>query len=73
MTLRDLRIARGWTQQLLAIKARSSTATISACELYDFAPRRADTRERIANALGVAPEVLWSGEARERGEVADGN
>jgi transcriptional regulator with XRE-family HTH domain len=71
MTLRELRLARGWTQQFLAIKARSSTATISACELYDFAPRRADTRERLANAVGVVPEILWSAQDQEQ-EALDG-
>ena len=65
MTLRESRLARGWTQQFLAIKARSSTATISACELYGFTPRRADTRERLANALGVASETIWPGQDRE--------
>ena len=69
MTLRELRLAHGWTQQFLAIKARSSTATISACELYDFAPRRADTRERLANALGVDPAILWSEQDREQERV----
>ncbi|MDC8450047.1 MAG: helix-turn-helix domain-containing protein [Nitrospira sp.] len=72
MTLRELRHNRGWTQQYLAIKARSSTATISACELYNFAPRRADTRERLARALGVDPEILWSGADYEVGEASDG-
>lgn len=74
MTLRELRLKRGWTQQLLAIKARASTSTVSACELYGFAPRRADTRERLANALGVAPIALWPGHGRqEESGYCEGN
>ena len=73
MSLRELRLRRGWSQQLLAIKAWSSTATISAIERYNFIPRRADTRERLARALGVDPMILWSGKDRERGEVANGH
>lgn len=50
--LRDLRLARGWTQPKLAQRAKVSIHTISAAERDERIPQEL-TQERLAKALAT--------------------
>jgi len=58
--LRDLRIARGWTQQQLA---EASSVTRGALSHLEAGRRKpfSDTAERLASALGVSVAELLEG------------
>jgi transcriptional regulator with XRE-family HTH domain len=56
--LRDLRLAKGWTQGRLAARARVAPNTIGHAERGERAPSLL-VRERIARALGVSRFEIW--------------
>ena len=56
--LRKWRLKLKFSMQELAVKAHVSPATINTIEHYEHYPR-ADTRSRIAAALGVPESVVW--------------
>lgn len=56
--LKQSRAARGLTQEQLALKARVSARTISRLERAEIARPRRVTIERLAQALGIEPNVL---------------
>jgi transcriptional regulator with XRE-family HTH domain len=62
--LRDLRRARGLAQAGLGVQARVSPTIIASIENWNYKPSEA-VRERLAEALGVAPEEIWP-TSRER-------
>lgn len=58
--IHELRIARGWSQEMLAAKTGLTVRTISNLERCVAEPDRIhpETYERLARALGVAVEEL---------------
>lgn len=66
-SLRKWRLKLEFSMQELAVKAHVSPATINTIERYGHFPR-ADTRSRIAAALGISESVIWPSL-----EVFDGN
>ncbi len=63
--LRELRQSRGLPVLGLAVKAKVSSATLSAIENWGHTPRL-EVQSRIASVLGVSPADIWPVE-----EVAD--
>ena len=57
--LRAIRAERGLALGAVATRSGASTATLVQVERYDYLPRRADTRQRIARALGCTVENVW--------------
>ena len=62
--LRDLRIAKGWNQTTLAVRAHTSIGTISFAERGKRQPQLL-TQERIARALRVDRRDIWPEEDQE--------
>lgn len=56
--LKSRRAALGWSQRQLAAEAGVAPTTVNYCELYGHQPTP-ETRQKIANALGVDPDALW--------------
>jgi len=56
-TLRELRLAKAYSQAELAKKIRMSERTLSRIEQRQVVARPS-TRQRIAKALGVKPEEI---------------
>ena len=56
--LRKWRLEMKFSMQELAVRAHVSPATINTIEHYQHYPR-ADTRSRIATALGISETTLW--------------
>jgi len=56
--LRKWRLKLKFSMQELAVKAHVSPATLNTIEHYGHYPR-ADTRSRIAIALGVSKSTIW--------------
>jgi lambda repressor-like predicted transcriptional regulator len=56
--LRDERQRQGLSLWALAVRAGCSPTTLTAIEVHGFAPR-VETKERIADALGVGVDELW--------------
>lgn len=65
--LRELRKQKGMPIDLLAYYAGCSTRTIFAYEKWGIIPRRPETRERIAQVLGVDPDWLFEIEDKAEG------
>jgi transcriptional regulator with XRE-family HTH domain len=63
--VRELRRQRGWSIDLLAYHANVSVRTLILLEKHGLPPKRLETRERIARALGVSPEELFGEESQE--------
>jgi len=57
--LRELRRQRGLPCDVVAHMAGCSTRTLIAYERWGIMPRRRETRERIARALGVDTDWLF--------------
>jgi transcriptional regulator with XRE-family HTH domain len=58
LRVRELRLARGWTQAELAARAKVRTATISEMENGRTKGVDFDSLERLAAALEVIPQSL---------------
>lgn len=58
--LRALRLARGWSQEELAHRARLDRTYVSSLERKKYAPTL-DVLDKIADALGVNASELISG------------
>jgi len=56
-----LRSVLGWTQESLAFEAEVNQATISLLEQDERVPL-SDTLQKIAQALGVTMDFLWTGQ-----------
>lgn len=56
--LKQMRQKAGLSGQGLAVKAKISTATVTAIEKWDHYPSQ-PTQEKIALALACAPEEIW--------------
>lgn len=56
--LKIIRKQLGLSGQGLAVKAKLSTATVTAIERWNYVPTAA-TRERIAAALEVSTNEIW--------------
>ena len=57
-TIRELRKRLGLSMHALAYKAGVSSAHIVLWERYGLPPKRRETLEKIARALGVEPDDL---------------
>lgn len=57
--VKELRLQRGWTVDLLAYFAGVSTRTLILLEKHGLPPKRYEARERIARALEVAVDELF--------------
>lgn len=57
--VKELRLERGWTVDLLAYFAGVSTRTLILLEKHGLPPKRHESRERIARALGVPVGELF--------------
>lgn len=55
--MKNVRLAKGWTQLQLSITAKVERALVSMLENGKQPSQR--TATRIATALGVKPEKLW--------------
>ena len=62
--VKELRLQRGWTVDLLAYYAGVSSRTLILLEKHGLPPKRQESRERIARALGVPVGELF-GEPQE--------
>jgi transcriptional regulator with XRE-family HTH domain len=58
--LKLLRTKKGWTQQDLATNAKVNVGTVSGLERGSGPLPKATTVVKLATALGVAPEELWT-------------
>lgn len=61
-TLKDLRIAKGWSQAKLAVRSGVAPGTVVRAE--KDGPIREITQERIARRLGVDRRDIWPEEAK---------
>jgi len=74
--LKQIRQQQGLSGQGLAVKAKLSTATVTAIEKWDYVPSH-PTQEKIANALRVQVCDIWtqvpaeSGRTQTQGGEAD--
>jgi transcriptional regulator with XRE-family HTH domain len=66
LMLRDLRAKKRLTQPELARKAKVSLGTVSGVESGRIPNPSVLTKEKLAQALGVAREVIFPEEAFER-------
>ena len=57
--LKAVRLQRGMALAEIAARGRIGTATLTAVERYGHEPRL-DTKERIATALGVEVQAIWT-------------
>ncbi|MFN7017693.1 MAG: helix-turn-helix domain-containing protein [Fimbriimonadales bacterium] len=62
--VKELRLQRGWSVDLCAYFAGVSTRTLILLEKHGLPPKRLESRERIARALGVSERELF-GETSE--------
>lgn len=69
MSLRDIRIAKGITQEDLESSSGVTQTTISAIERGKNKRPSWETVRRLASALSVPPEELFPAEAVEDAEV----
>lgn len=56
--LRSIRLDRGLAIAAVAVRARVASGTIITIEKYGHNPR-SETKQRLADALGVAVEQIW--------------
>lgn len=57
--VKQLRLQRGWTVDLLAYFAGVSTRTLILLEKHGLPPKRYEARERIARALQLSVSELF--------------
>lgn len=69
LRIRQLREAKGWTQEVLAGRAGLSRSQLAMIEA-ETRPANTLRLNSIANVLGVAPEELFETDERERRVVA---
>ncbi|MEJ5384329.1 MAG: helix-turn-helix transcriptional regulator [Fimbriimonadales bacterium] len=67
--LKQLRTSRGLPVDAFAHIAGVSPRTVVLWERFGLAPKRRDTVERIARALGVEPDFLLNDADTQGGEV----
>lgn len=60
--VKELRLQRGWSVDLCAYFAGVSTRTLILLEKHGLPPKRLESRERIARALGVSERELFAEE-----------
>jgi len=60
MNLKQIRLQRGLSMEVLAYKAGVSPRAIYMLERYGLPPKRRETLEKIARVLGVEPDDLLS-------------
>jgi transcriptional regulator with XRE-family HTH domain len=68
--LRLLRTKKGWTQEVLADKADLNVGTVSRLERGTGPLPEATTVAKLATALGVEPEALWTDPATTSEQVS---
>lgn len=68
--LKLLRTKKGWTQRDLAANAKVNVGTVSRLERGSGPLPEATTVVKLATALGVAPEALWTEPASADDQVA---
>jgi transcriptional regulator with XRE-family HTH domain len=68
--LKLLRTKKGWTQQDLATNAKVNVGTVSRLERGSGPLPKAGTVVKLATALGVEPEALWTDPAAASGDQA---
>lgn len=66
--LKQIRQQQGLSGQGLAVRAKLSTATVTAIEKWDYVPSH-PTQERIANALHVQIGDIWTQVSAELGQT----
>ena len=62
--IKELRQAKGWTQQELADQAKVTRATVNRLENGRQTSIDLDVLERLAGALGVTPGLLITADGR---------